>query len=146
MLWESLPGQASAQLAPEAQLTEQPPVQVTWQVEPLAQLTLPLAPTVTAQLAELAQSMLQDWPQVPEQSLLLLQLREQLLPPQPLLVMSQAVPAGHEQLEPLQLAGCREPPQPRSPSAITNRKECIFIDIAFRQGCSSKDKSMSPRL
>ena len=103
--WVCPPAQVRSQVESELQLTEQEPVQLTWQVAPPVQSTLPLAPTVRSQVEPPAQLALHDSPHAPLHSLPMLQSRLQLSPAQSLPPRSQACPAGHAQVEPVQSGG-----------------------------------------
>ena len=83
------------------------------QVAPPEQSTLPLAPTVMSQVDDPVHLRLHDSPHAPEQSLLLAQLSEQLLP-HVAVVMSQAAPDGQAQLAPLQVGGVPVLPPPHA--------------------------------
>jgi hypothetical protein len=76
-----------------------------WQVEPPLQVTLALLPTSRLHVAPPVQSALHDSPHVPAQVVWSAHFSVQLCPSQALPVRSQVVPAGHEQLVPLQVGG-----------------------------------------
>ena len=104
-------------------------MQRTVHVEPLAQFTLPLGPTVTSQSELFEQLMLHDGPHVPVQSVMSVQLSEQLDPLQPESPISHEVPAGHEQELPTQVGGGG----PSSPhAAVTTSRTNDAIESSRR--------------
>ena len=102
----------SWQVAPSAQLIEQPPTHETLQVEPALHEMLPLAPNVIAQLACSPQSTLHESPQAPSQVDCALQASVQLAP-QVCVVTLQVPLAGQAQVVPVHAGGLVDtPPQP----------------------------------
>ena len=124
------PAHCSWQVAPSAQLTEQPATQVTLQVAPALHEMLPLAPSVIAQLAWSPQSTLHESPHAPAHIDCMAHASVQL-PPQVCVVTSQHVPARQAQLLPVHAGGLLDtPPHASAPSERTMRIETnVAVEI-----------------
>lgn len=126
----------SWQLAPSAQLIEQPATQEILQVDPALHEMLPLAPKVIVQLACSPQSALHESPQAPPQLACAPQARVQLAP-QVWVVTSQLPFAGQAQVVPVQAGGFVDtPPQPVAQTTSRTIKAMV--------GCLMKKKYLDP--
>jgi hypothetical protein len=123
----------SWQVAPSAQLIEQPATQETLQVDPALHERLPLAPSVIMQLDCSLQSTLHDSPHAPPQVDCAPHASVQLAP-QVCVVTSQLPLAGQAQVAPVQLGGLVDtPPQPTTPR--TSRRTETRIGFTMKERC-----------
>jgi hypothetical protein len=125
MAWKaSSSAHLSWQVAPSAQLTEQPATQEIWQVEPGLHETLPLTPSVIAQLACSPQSTLHEAPQAPPHVDCAPQASVQLAP-QVCVVTSQLPFAAQAQVVPVQAGGLVETPPHPNPQTTSRTTEAM---------------------